>query len=193
MKKRLFNLLLVLIIIQILILIKIVINNIKEDKQREIEVKSINYVLNKKIETPTIIDDIIEYEIIIEIPKINLKKGILKKEDKDNNIDKNVTILEESKYPNEEGNIYIAAHSGNGNHSYFNDLVKLKLNDEVHLYYQNVKYTYQVNQIKNISKKTNSSILTNNQDNLILITCDQKNKTKYLIVILSKIKETELN
>lgn len=174
-----------------LILIKLFINNIVAKKETAKELKSINYILNSKIGTPSKVDDIIKYEIIIEIPNINLKKGILKKEDKDNNIDSNITILAESKYPNEDGNIYIAAHSGNGNHSFFNDLVKLKMKDQVYLYHKDIKYIYEINQVKEISKNEKSSILTKNSNNLILITCSQKDKNKYFIIILSKIKETE--
>jgi len=191
MKQKIINLLLILIIIQMLILIKLFINNIVAKKETAKELKSINYILNSKIGTPSKVDDIIKYEIIIEIPNINLKKGILKKEDKDNNIDSNITILAESKYPNEDGNIYIAAHSGNGNHSFFNDLVKLKMKDQVYLYHKDIKYIYEINQVKEISKNEKSSILTKNSNNLILITCSQKDKNKYFIIILSKIKETE--
>ena len=136
-------------------------------------------------------DDVIDYEMILEIPIINLKKGILKKLDSNNNIDKNVTILNESDYPNKEGNVFLAAHSGNGNKSYFNDISKLKINDEANLYYREVKYTYSVIEIKEITKSSNIVLNINTKNNLVLITCSQTNKSKYLIVILNKIKETD--
>lgn len=123
-----------------------------------------------------------KYKMIIEIPKINLKKGILDKKDKDNNVDKNVTILSGSVYPGEEGNIYIAAHSGTGLHSYFNKLDKLKENDIVNLYYQNKKYSYRLYNVKYIDKNETISLLTNEKNVLFLITCSQKYKNKYLIL-----------
>lgn len=168
-------------------------------KEKTLEDKSIDYIINnqekvelgkkEKINNKKIIN----YEMILEIPKINLKKGILNKNNQDNNVDKNVTILNYSSYPDQEGNIYIAAHSGTGLNAYFNDLSKLKLNDEAILYYKNNKYLYYVNEIKEISKESKSSILTTSNDNLVLITCSQKNKNKYLIIILNKNKKAELN
>ena len=125
-----------------------------------------------------------EYKIIIEIPKINLKKGIYSKERKKNNVDKNVTILDYSVYPGEEGNIYIAAHSGNGIHSYFNNIDKLRNKDKVNLYYNNKKYTYIQYDTKYIDKKKMVSFLTNGKNNLFLITCSRKYKNKYLVLYL---------
>lgn len=168
------------------------IQEIKEREEIEIEKNSITYFFNNKEGIPNIKNDsqeIVEYEMIIEIPKINLKKGILSKNDEDNNIDKNVTILRESSYPDEDGNVYIAAHSGNGNHSYFNDIVKLEEKDKVYLYYNENQYIYSVTEIKEINKNDNITISTTTKNNLILITCSQKNKNKYLITTLSKFEE----
>lgn len=189
MKKNIYKILIIILIFQIIFLSKIIINKLIEYKIRQDEYKSIEYILDKKIGTSSKIDDLIKYEIIIEIPKINLKKGILKKDDKDNHIDKNVTILKESNYPNEKGNIYIAAHSGNGSKSYFNDLVKLEEKDNVYLYYQNLKYKYEVTKISYIDKNKYSSIITTNQKNLFLITCSQVYKNKYLVIILQEVEK----
>lgn len=168
------------------------------NQQVNLEEKSVSYILDTIIGNPNIVDgstieeeNIINYEMIIEIPKIALKKGILNKYDKDNNIDKNVTILQPSVYPNEDGNIYIAAHSGNGHKSFFNDLVKLELYDEVFLYYQNQKYSYRVKEIKGIDKNGTISLISNDENMLYLITCSQQNKGKYLIISLNKVKEIE--
>ena len=173
-------------------------NVYRYNQQVNLEEKSVSYILDTIIGNPNITEDstieeenIINYEMIIEIPKIALKKGILNKYDKDNNIDKNVTILQASVYPNEEGNIYIAAHSGNGHKSFFNDLVKLELNDEVLLYYQNQKYSYRVKEIKEIDKNGTISLISNDENTLYLITCSQQNKGKYLIISLNKFKEIE--
>ena len=186
MIKKVKFILMMLIIIQAIIIYKDI-NN--EHKKNDEESKIINNFLSIKTGQPETINDKVNYEMVIEIPKIGLKKGILPKENKDNNIDKNVTILEESNYPNELGNIYIAAHSGSGKHSYFNDLTKLKEKDKTYLYHENIKYIYEVKEIKNISKINNSSILTKNKNNLILITCNQKDKSKYLVIILEQIKK----
>jgi len=197
MIKHINKIIILLVIIIIIFLLKILIEEFENKKNKELETKSIEYVLSKKNSKPNIKnnifkENIIKYEIILEIPKIKLKKGVLEKNNKDNNIEKNVTILKESFYPNEEGNVFLAAHSGNGNKSFFNNLVNLNQNDIANLYYKEIKYTYKVYEIKEINKNNQLSLLTNTKNNLILITCSQKNKNKYLIICLKKIKETEL-
>ena len=190
MKIKKISLLYIVIFILELLLIKEY--NFKKHEQNRviIEKNSISYMLDNTNKY-NYKDDVIEYEMILEIPIINLKKGILKKTDQDNNIGKNVTILNESEYPNKEGNVFLAAHSGNGNKSYFNDISKLKLKDEASLYYREIKYTYSVVEIKEINKESNILLSLNTKNNLVLITCSQKDKSKYLIVILNKIKETD--
>ncbi len=190
MIKIIIKVIIVILVIELYIVINQSLDEIKKDYNKK---TSINNILNVKNSNPVKINDENNYEMIIEIPKINLKKGILKKENKHNNIDENVTILKESNYPNEDGNIYIAAHSGNGNHAYFNKLTNLTISNKVNIYYKNTKYIYQVTEIKKITKIKNSSILTKNKNNLILITCSQQDKSKYLVIISTKIKETELN
>lgn len=190
MIKNIIKLAIFILIIELYVVVH---QTITEEIKEYNEKVSIDNILNIKNSKPVKINDENDYEMIIEISKINLKKGILKKENKHNNIEENVTLLKESKYPNEGGNIYIAAHSGTGKHAFFNDLSKLKINDEIDIYYQKNKYTYQINEIKKISKIENSSVITKNKNNLILITCSQEDKSKYLVVISNKIKETELN
>ena len=153
------------------IIIETVINEINGEPLKKEE---------KKINTNNKIED--KYKIILEIPKINLKKGILSKEDKNNNVDKNVTILDYSVYPGEAGNIYIAAHSGTGLHSYFNNIDKLKTNDIINLYYNKKKYIYSLYDIKLIKKNEKISLISKEKNNLFLITCSQKYKNKYLIL-----------
>ena len=131
------------------IIIETVINEINGEPLKKEE---------KKINTNNKIED--KYKIILEIPKINLKKGILSKEDKNNNVDKNVTILDYSVYPGEVGNIYIAAHSGTGLHSYFNNIDKLKINDIINLYYNKKKYIYSLYDIKLIKKNEKISLIS---------------------------------
>ena len=189
MIKNIIKIITLILIVELYILFNQIITEVKKDYYERV---SINNILKIKNSNPVKINDENNYEMVIEISKINLKKGILKKENPHNNIEKNVTILNESNYPNEEGNIYIAAHSGSGKHAFFNDLSKLKINDEINIYYQQIKYTYQINEIKKISKIETSSIITKNKNNLILITCSQEDKSKYLVVISNKIKETEL-
>ena len=189
MRKRIIISLVFVISISLFIKNNIDIKKYKEEEKTKRE--SIEYIIEnnnkkKELKEKGKIKKIINYEIIIEIPKINLKKGIYKKDDINNNVDKNVTILNESKYPDQNGNIFIAAHSGRGKHSYFNNLTKLKIKDKVILYYKKNKYLYKLNKIDYIDKIEKNSLVTEGNNNLILITCSQKYKNKYLILTFLK-------
>ena len=186
----------IIIVIQIVLLINYN-KNYYIKKELKIEKKSIEYTLSKQI-NPIIKEDeeskkniinkekIIEYDMILEIPKINLKKGIFKKNDKKNNIDKNVTILKQSSYPNKNGNIFLIAHSGTSKKSVFKRLNKLNKKDIAYLFYKEKKYKYVVSNIYEIEKDNNIILKTDNVNNLFLITCSQNNKSNYLIVELKK-------
>lgn len=186
----------IIIVIQIVLLINYN-KNYYIKKELKIEKKSIEYTLSKQI-NPIIKEDeeskkniinkekIIEYDMILEIPKINLKKGIFKKNDKKNNIDKNVTILKQSSYPNKNGNIFLIAHSGTSKKSFFKRLNKLNKKDIAYLFYKEKKYKYEVSNMYEIEKNNNIILKTDNVNNLFLITCSQNNKSNYLIVELKK-------
>ena len=186
----------IILVIQIVLLINYN-KNYYIKKELKIEKKSIEYTLSKQI-NPIIKEDeeskkniinkekIIEYDMILEIPKINLKKGIFKKNDKKNNIDKNVTILKQSSYPNKNGNIFLIAHSGTSKKSFFKRLNKLNKKDIAYLFYKEKKYKYEVSNIYEIEKDNNIILKTDNVNNLFLITCSQNNKSNYLIVELKK-------
>ncbi len=132
------------------------------------------------------------YDVILEIPQIHLKKGIYKKEDKRNHIDKNVTIHEASNYPNQEkSNIILMAHSGTGENAYFQDLYQLNENSLIKIYYQNIKYTYKISHYYEIDKNGFANIQRDqHQKTITLITCSQKNKSKQLVYIGYLIDET---
>ncbi len=121
----------------------------------------------------------------IKIPNINLNGIIYEKESKQNNIDKNIVIMNDSSYPNEKGGIVIiGAHSGTGPLAYFKNLNMLKINDKVEIIYENKKYDYYVTNIYLDSK--DGSIIVNNYNStskLYLYTCNPKDKNNYLVVV----------
>lgn len=125
------------------------------------------------------------YIAVLEIPKINLKRGLFPINDKNNNVDKNVEILQNSDMPNvTNGTLALAGHSGNSRIAYFHKLYKLKENDQVYIYYQNIKYIYQVSKIERQDKDdTISFTKTKDTTELILTTCDQQNKGKQIVVV----------
>lgn len=126
----------------------------------------------------------------IIIPNINLHNKLYNITNKHNNIEENVTILKSTNNPsNKESLIILAAHSGQGKIAYFNDLNKLKLNDEIILHYYNKKYIFTVSNILEQDKNGYIDIQKQDISQLILTTCSTKNKNKQLI-IESTLKES---
>lgn len=110
---------------------------------------------------------------ILEIPKINLKKGLVDKNSPSNNVDKNIYILKETTLPDERINshIILASHSGNSYISYFKNLKKLDMKDKVYFYYKNVKYTYEISNKYEIDKTGTTELKITNKSDITLITC----------------------
>ena len=141
-------------------------------------------------------EKIIDYIGVLEIPKINLIRGLVAKNDVRNNVDYNIEILKESTMPNiDNSNLFLAAHSGNSKVSFFRYLYKLNYNDEVYIYYENKKYIYKVNNLYEIEKNGYAEIRkSNNRKHLILITCiDGTEKQKVIICDLIEEKEANYN
>lgn len=134
-----------------------------------------------------------DYKMVIEIPKINLKKGLYDINSKYNNVNYNIQVLKESNMPDVvNGNLILASHNGNSNVSYFNKLYQLELNDVVYIYYYNYKYTYQISNIYEEEKDGSIVIHKDNNKTIIaLITCKKGTKDKQLVYIGNLInKET---
>lgn len=110
---------------------------------------------------------------ILEIPKINLKKGLVDKNSPSNNVDKNIYILKETTLPDERINshVILASHSGNSYISYFKNLKKLDMKDKVNFYYKNVKYIYEISNKYEIDKTGTTELKITNKSDITLITC----------------------
>lgn len=123
---------------------------------------------------------------VLEIPKINIKRGFLNIKDKGNNVNKNLQVIKGSDMPNvKNGNLIIAAHSGNSYISYFKNLHKLSNDDVAYVYFNNIKYTYKVAGKYDAEKNGKVTIHRDNKKNtLSLITCSQTDKTKQIVYIL---------
>ena len=123
---------------------------------------------------------------VLEIPKINIKRGFLNIKDKGNNVNKNLQVIKGSDMPNvKNGNLIIAAHSGNSYISYFKNLYKLSNEDVAYVYFNNIKYTYKVVGKYDAEKNGKVTIHRDNKKNtLTLITCSQTDKTKQIVYIL---------
>lgn len=129
----------------------------------------------------------------VEIPKINLIKGFVDKDSRNNNISKNVTILKESDMPDvDKGNFILVAHSGSAYISFFRNLYKLGLDDVVYVYYNNYKYTYSIKNIYNVEKTGTVQIKRDwDETTLTLITCtenDDYHQTVYISYLVEKVE-----
>lgn len=169
-----------------------------QDKEK----RSVKYYLDKV--TDKIVDnnidedikeknDLINYIAVVEIPKINLVRGLVDKNDSLNNVDYNIQILKESTMPNVEySNLYLAAHSGSSSVSYFKYLDRLIYNDEVYIYYQDIKYIYKVVKLYEIDKNGYAEIQRQGgTKHLILVTCIDG--TEKQLVIICDLEEERKN
>ena len=131
----------------------------------------------------------VNYIAIIKIPKIKLEKGFFGKDSYQNNVNKNIEILDDSDMPDKEkGNVILAAHSGNSKVSYFKNLYKLETNDSISIFYQGSEYKYKIVNIYDIPKTGTAKIKRNiDKSTLTLITCRQG--TDNQIIIISELVE----
>ena len=110
---------------------------------------------------------------ILEIPKIKLKRGLVDKNSSSNNVNKNIYTVKETTYPDERINshIILAAHSGNSYVSFFNNLKKLDMKDQVYFYYKGTKYIYEVSNRYEIKKTGKAELKLTNASDITLISC----------------------
>lgn len=152
-------------------------NNIEQEKIEEFfeieEQEDVKEEIKDDEETSSEVVQEDSYIGILEIPKINLKKGLVDKNSPSNNVNKNIYILKETTLPDERINshIILASHSGNSYISYFKNLKKLDMKDKVYFYYKNVKYTYEISNKYEIDKTGTTELKITNKSDITLITC----------------------
>ena len=131
-----------------------------------------------------------DYIAVIEIPKINVKRG-LSQDKYYNNVNRNIEILKGSTMPDvSQGNFMVAGHSGTARTSYFRNLDKLVIGDLTYIYYNGIKYTYKVNNIYDIEKTGKATIRRDlNKTTLTMITC--RHNTNKQIVVISELVNKE--
>ena len=174
-----------LIVLSVILISTKYINLYLKEKDNDIKVKE--YIDNnmdsikddKELDTNN-------YAGVLEIPRINLKRGFLSKTDTNNNVNKNIEILKDSDLQDtENSNVILASHSGNSSVSFFKDLHLLENNDVIYLYYNRIKYEYVVINVEEVKKTGYIQINKDNTEKLLtLITC----KDDYSqIIITSKL------
>ena len=138
-------------------------------------------------------DKSITYNYIgtLEIPKINLKRGFLNLESPYNNVNRNVTLIENSTMPDvNNGNIILAAHSGNCWVCYFDKLYKLSIGDKASINYNGYKYNYELKNVYNVAKTGTVEVKRNpSKTVLTLITCTHNSDTEQTVYIFELTKK----
>ena len=126
-----------------------------------------------------------DYIGYLSIPKINLKKGFLDKRSSENDVEKNILVVEGSNYPDKDkGNLMLAGHSGTGWKAFFNDLYKLNKGDIAVVTYKGKTYTYKIVNIYTQPKVGKIAIYRNyDKTTLTLITCTNHDSTTQTIYI----------
>lgn len=127
----------------------------------------------------------------IEIDKISLKRGFLDISSPYNNVDRNVTVIQQSSFPNvDKGNLILAAHSGNCSICYFDKLYKLSVGDKAIVYYKNYKYSYKLKSIYNVPKTGEVEIRRDpSKTVLTLITCTHNSDNEQTVYIFELSKK----
>ena len=124
------------------------------------------------------------YYAILEIPSISLKRGLVDKNSKANNVNRNIKTLKSSDTPDiVGGNVLLASHSGNSRVAYFKNLYKVKNGDSIYIYYNGYKYEYKITDIYNQDKTGIITYIYKNTSMIVLTTCNQQEKGKQIIVI----------
>ena len=126
-----------------------------------------------------------DYLLILEIPKVSLRKGVYTFYSPLNNLEKNVEILKESNLPGvEKGNVVLQAHNGTSKKSFFGKLHLMEVNDYVYIYYNGIKYTYKINKIYDVSKDGDVEIYRDlDKTTLTLITCKKGTKDRQIVIV----------
>lgn len=157
---------------------------------------------NKKIITNDVLTNSFEYSskthqipvAKLIIKKIGVENNLYDIGTKENVVDKNITILKESTFPDKEESIlFIAAHSGDGKVAYFKNLDHLEIKDLVEFIYHDDKYIYKV--VNMYEKQKDGYIELNriSKHQLVLTTCSPKNKGMQLIINTILLKKEKIS
>lgn len=156
---------------------------VKKEESQEEKKEEEKPVEPQQPELPEVVTN--DYIGYLTIPKINLTKGFLDYRSTENDVEKNILVVEGSNYPDtDKGNLILAGHSGTGWKAFFNDLYQLQINDIAYINYKNKKYTYSIVNIYTQPKTGKVAIYRDySKTTLTLITCTNNNSTTQTIYI----------
>lgn len=153
----------------------------------EVEEEEIEEIVEEPIEEKKEEKQEINYDYIavLEIPKINLKRGLVSTDSKYNNVNYNIKIVDGSLMPYvRNGNLILAGHNGSAYISFFKNLYKLDINDSVYVYFDGIRYEYKIADIYDVDKTGTVNISRDkNRTTITLITCKKYSKDKQTVFI----------
>ncbi len=171
----------IILFLGIIITIILLSYNLSERRKEDmINQEKINTYLENSTEK-TSLDEIIG---VLNIPTIKLKRGFYSLDSPLNNVNKNIQVIDD----NMDSMLILAAHRGNSKVSFFQNLEKLSMGDEIYLDYKHKSYKYRLYYKYYENKDGNLSIkYDNSKQVLVLITCVKELKNKQVIYIAYKI------
>lgn len=125
------------------------------------------------------------YIAVLEIPSIDLKRGLVSPSSPYNNVNYNIQIIDNSAMPNvTNGNFVLAGHNGASYISFFKKLNKMNINDKIYVYYQGYKYEYSLVEIYDTPKDGKVEIVRDyDKTTITLITCKKNSKDTQVVYI----------
>lgn len=111
-------------------------------------------------------DEEYKYTSVIEIPSINLKRGIVDFDSKYNDVKYNVELIGK-----DDNRVIFASHNGNYYYSYFDKLKDMELGDDIYFYDNGRKYKFVYSKSYVIKKNGYADIYCGDRKCVVLITC----------------------
>ena len=145
--------------------------DISKEQYQNQKIETINYKYEK-------------YIAVLEIPTINLKRGVFDKQSVNNNVNKNIYVLSETTLPDEKEyhHIILASHSGYGYTAFFRNLNQLNYGDLIFFYYKGINYIYKISNIYEIEKTGSMNLNLSNNSDMTLVTCVYGTNRQLVIV-----------
>lgn len=124
-------------------------------------------------------DDRYRYTSILEIPSIELKRGIVSIDNEYNDVKYNIEFIK-----NDSDKLVFASHNGNYYYSYFDNLKDMELGDDIYFYVNNRKYRFIYSESYVIKKDGYADIYCDSDKKCIaLITCLDGNDNAQIVYI----------
>lgn len=167
---------------------------LKSKKEKAYEKVRISLLTEQEDNTPKNVEEEPEEPVevlpngylgILTIEKINLQQGFYDRDNPENNVDRNITFLDPTNYPDEKnGNVFLVSHSGSSSIAYFKNLYQLEIGDIASIRYKGKNYNYKIEDIYTEIKDGTVTIYRDtNRSTLTMVTCTKDDDTRQTIYI----------